>query len=107
MSSPSTLDNSTLECDSSAVVVYTGENVTAGAYAIKLVDLTVPYGLIGSQAIIQVYDSDGFLVKEDTVSAYASKQITLPNADSVTVHVCSTNFAISRPGWVKMSVTID
>ena len=80
-------------------------NVSAGAYSVKLQDLTVPLGGgADSQAIIQVYDKNGVLVKEDTVTTSAAKELILPNGDKITIHVYKTAPGLTATKWAEMSV---
>jgi hypothetical protein len=87
-----------------AQIVYAGQNVTAGAYIVKLADLTIPYGTTDSQAVLQIYDANNNLVKEDTVTTATAKEITLPNADKITIRVYKTAPGLTAAKWAEMSV---
>ncbi|VVB74106.1 Uncharacterised protein [uncultured archaeon] len=87
-----------------ASIVYAGQNVSAGAYTVKLADLTIPYGAVDSQAVLQIFDANKQLVKEDTVTTSASKEITLPNGDKITIRVFKTAPGLTTAKWAEMSV---
>ena len=87
-----------------AQIIYAGQNVSAGAYTVKLADLTIPYGAVDSQAVVQIYDANGNLVKEDTVATSTSKEITLPNGDKLTLRVYKTAPGLTAAKWAEMSV---
>jgi len=87
-----------------ASIVYAGQNVSAGAYTVKLADLTIPYGETDSQAVLQIFDANKQLVKEDTVTTAASKEITLPNGDKITIRVFKTAPGLTTAKWAEMSV---
>lgn len=89
---------------SPAQIVYAGQSITAGAYTVKLADLTIPYGSTDSQAIVQVYDSNNQLVKEDTAPAGQTKDITLPNGDKISLHVYKTAPGLTTAKWAEMAV---
>ena len=87
-----------------ASIVYAGQNVSAGVYTVKLADLTIPYGLVDSQAVLQIFDANKQLVKEDTVTTATSKEITLPNGDKITIRVFKTAPGLTTAKWAEMSV---
>ncbi|MEM4134108.1 MAG: S-layer protein [Candidatus Micrarchaeia archaeon] len=87
-----------------AQIVYAGQEIAAGAYKVKLADLTIPYGSTDSQAIVQIYDANGNLVKEDTAAAGATKEITLPNGDKISLHIYKTAPGLTTAKWAEMAV---
>jgi len=89
---------------SPAKIIYAGQSIEAGAYKVTLADLTIPYGNTSSQAIIQVYDENNQLVKEDTVPAGLTKDITLPNGDKISLHVYKVAPGLTTAKWAEMAV---
>ncbi|MEM3369888.1 MAG: S-layer protein [Candidatus Micrarchaeia archaeon] len=87
-----------------AQIVYAGQEIAAGAYKVKLADLTIPYGSTDSQAIVQIYDANGNLVKEDTAASGATKEITLPNGDKISLHIYKTAPGLTTAKWAEMAV---
>ncbi|MEM3771137.1 MAG: S-layer protein [Candidatus Micrarchaeia archaeon] len=87
-----------------AQIVYAGQEIAAGAYKVKLADLTIPYGNVASKAIVQIYDANGNLVKEDTVDAGTTKEITLPNGDKISLHIYKTAPGLTTAKWAEMAV---
>lgn len=87
-----------------ATIVYIGGNVTAGVYTIKLADLTIPYGEVAAQAIIEIYDTNNVKIKDDKVTEGESKEITLPDGNKVTIKVYKTAPGLGLSRWAEMAV---
>ena len=122
MSAPTTtactsMTTTTSECTGGSInlakesaygVVHVGENLTAGAYIIKLVDIEAPLGNgVEAAASIQVLDSTGTILKEDKISPplTTSYSWTAPDGTKVRIRVYKTNpgyYAFAK--WAEMAV---
>jgi len=91
-------------CDSSASVVYVGQNISYGSYTIKLIDLTVPSGSADPQAIFEVYDANNQLINQGLISAYTTKTIQLSDGKSISITACEINPELTTSKWVKLAV---
>ena len=89
---------------SPAQIVYAGQSLTAGAYTVKLADLTIPYGSTAASAVIQIYDANEQLVKEDTAASGATKEVTLPNGDKISLHIYKVAPGLTTSKWAEMAV---
>ncbi|MEM3555863.1 MAG: S-layer protein [Candidatus Micrarchaeia archaeon] len=88
-------------------IVHVGENLTAGAYVLKLVDIEAPLGNgKESAATIAIYDSTGSLLKEDKFYPSTSSYTwTAPDGSKVRIRVYKTNpgyYAYAK--WAEMAV---
>ncbi|NYZ76124.1 S-layer protein [Candidatus Micrarchaeota archaeon] len=89
-------------------IVHVGENLTAGAYTLKLVDIEAPLGAgAQSEASIAIYDSTGALLKEDKIdpNAGSSYTWTAPDGSKIRIKVYKTNpgyYAYAK--WAEMAV---
>ncbi|NYZ78865.1 S-layer protein [Candidatus Micrarchaeota archaeon] len=110
------LTSTTTECyggsinlakESAYGIVHVGENLTAGAYTLKLVDIEAPLGGgHDSAASIAIYDSTGTLLKEDKVTpGTTSYTWTAPDGSKIRIKVYKTNpgyYAYAK--WAEMAV---
>jgi hypothetical protein len=90
-----------------AKILYAGQTVSAGDYTVKLADFTVPHGMWGSQAIVRIYDRRNKLVREDTVAASTSKQISLPDGDGITLRVYRLSPGLAAAKWAEMALLTE
>ena len=112
----SDLTSSTSECEGGSInlakesaynTVHVGENLTAGAYVLKLEDIEAPLGN-GAQAAatIAIYDSTGALLKEDKFYPSTSSYTwTAPDGSKVRIRVYKTNpgyYAYAK--WAEIAV---
>jgi hypothetical protein len=111
------LNTSTAECAGGSInlakesaygVTHVGENLTAGAYIIKLVDIEAPLGN-GAEAAasVQILDSTGTVLKEDKISPpfTTSYSWTAPDGSKIRIRVYKTNpgyYAFAK--WAEMAV---
>jgi len=87
-----------------AQIVYVGQNLSAGVYTLRLSDITIPFGTTDSQAVVQIYDANNNLVKDDTITQSTSKALTLPNGDKITIRVFKIAAGLTLTKWAEMSV---
>jgi len=88
-------------------IVHVGENLTAGAYVLKLQDIEAPLGNgAQSAAAVAIYDSTGTLLKEDKIyPSTTSYTWTAPDGSKVRIRVYKTNpgyYAYAK--WAEMAV---
>ncbi|MCX6776032.1 MAG: hypothetical protein NT130_04265, partial [Candidatus Micrarchaeota archaeon] len=88
-------------------IVHVGENLSAGAYSLKLQDIEAPLGSgQDSAASIAIYDSTGTLLKEDKYyPGQNSYTWTAPDGSKVRIRVYKTNpgyYAYAK--WAEMAV---
>jgi len=114
----SLLTSTTDECSGGAIslakesaygIVHVGENLSAGAYTLKLEDIEAPLGggtTQQSAASIAIYDSTGTLLKEDKYyPSQSSYSWTAPDGSKVRIKVYKTNpgyYAYAK--WAEMAV---
>ncbi|MCX6776501.1 MAG: hypothetical protein NTY73_00805, partial [Candidatus Micrarchaeota archaeon] len=110
------LTSTTTECyggsinlakESAYGIVHVGENLSAGAYTLKLQDIEAPLGSgQDSAASIAIYDSTGTLLKEDKFyPGQSSYTWTAPDGSKVRIRVYKTNpgyYAYAK--WAEMAV---
>ncbi len=109
------LVSSTSECTGGSIAlakesayghVHVGENLSAGAYTLKLVDIEAPLGGgAESAASIAIYDSTGALLQEDKVQPNEHYTWTAPDGSKVRIRVYKTNpgyYAYAK--WAEMAV---
>jgi len=110
------LETALAECEGGSInlakesaygIVHVGENLTAGAYMLKLQDIEAPmYGQTQAAASIAIYDSTGTLLKEDKYYPSTSSYTwTAPDGSKVRIKVYKTNpgyYAYAK--WAEMAV---
>lgn len=113
-----TLTSATSECTGGSInlakesaygIVHVGENLTAGAYTVKLEDIEAPLGAgHESEASIGIFDSTGALLKEDKINPSATGTAyswTAPDGSKVKIKVYKTNpgyYAYAK--WAEMAI---
>lgn len=88
-------------------IVHIGENLTAGAYSIKLADIGLAEGTDNIHpAAIEIYDANGVLVKEDRVRDFnAAYSWTAPDGSKVKIRVYQTQPGYTLASkWAEMAV---
>ncbi|MFA6035538.1 MAG: S-layer protein [Candidatus Micrarchaeia archaeon] len=95
--------------ESSYGIVHIGENLTAGNYVVKLVDITVPstnvpYGA----AAIEIYDANGQKVKEDRIAAVTGSDLmtwTAPDGTKIKIKVykATPGYTLTAK-WAEMAI---
>lgn len=92
--------------ESSYGVIHIGENMTAGAYVVKLADITVATGLTyDAKASIQIFDANGVMLKEDQVSPGSTYTWNAPDGTKVRIKVYKTNPGYTlQAKWAEMAV---
>ncbi len=102
------LDSSSINLakESAYGVIHIGENLSAGAYTIKLADITVPMGgTYVAYASIQIFDANGVSVKEDQVQPGSTYTWTAPDGNKVRIKVYTTNPGYTMAAkWAEMAV---
>ncbi len=92
--------------ESSYGIVHLGENLTAGNYVVKLVDITVPSsGLVYGAAAIEIYDANGQKVKEDRVASGSTFSWTAPDGTKIKVKVykATPGYTLAAK-WAEMAI---
>ncbi|MBI5158719.1 S-layer protein [Candidatus Micrarchaeota archaeon] len=113
-SSTTSLNGGTVKLakESAYGIIHIGEslNVTAGAYSVKLADITVPTGGSGggtASASIEIYDANGVKLKEDQVAPSSTSVYswTAPDGTKLKVKVYKTNPGYTLAAkWAEMAV---
>ncbi|MEM3400039.1 MAG: S-layer protein [Candidatus Micrarchaeia archaeon] len=87
-------------------IVHIGENLTAGAYTIKLADITVPLTADEqAYASIEIYDVNGVLLKEDQIAPSSTYTWNAPDGTKVRIRVYKTNPGYTlQAKWAEMAV---
>jgi hypothetical protein len=87
-------------------IVHVGENLTSGAYAIKLADIALATGSGNvHNAAIEIYDANGVLVKEDQVAPEGTYTWTAPDGSKLKIHVYQTQPGYTLASkWAEMAV---
>ncbi|MFH0818311.1 MAG: S-layer protein [Candidatus Micrarchaeota archaeon] len=87
-------------------IVHIGENLTAGAYAVKLADIGLATGTGNvHSAAIEIYDANGVLVKEDQVNPDTTYSWTAPDGSKLKLHVYQTQPGYTLASkWAEMAV---
>ena len=87
-------------------IIHIGENLSAGAYTVKLADITVPMGTTYvAYASIQIFDSNGVSVKEDQAAPGSTYTWSAPDGTKVRIRVYSTNPGYTMAAkWAEMAV---
>lgn len=81
-------------------IVHIGENLSAGAYSVKLADIGLATDSSNiHKAAIEIYDANGVLVKEDQVTpGTGTYSWTAPDGSKLKIHVYQT-----QPGYTLAS----
>ncbi len=90
-----------------ATVVKVGENISSGAYTVKLASITIPTDSYpNGQAVIEIYDATGTKVKDAVLDpAQPSHEITLPNGDKITIKIYKQSSALDPASrWSELAV---
>ncbi len=87
-------------------IVHIGENLTAGAYSVKLADIGLATGTGNvHSAAIEIYDANGVLVKEDQVDPGSTYSWTAPDGSKLKLHVYQTQPGYTLASkWAEMAV---
>jgi len=95
--------------ESSYGIVHIGENLTAGNYVVKLVDITVPSTAIPyGAAAIEIYDANGQKVKEDRIPAVTGSDLMTWQAPDGTnlkikVYKATPGYTLTAK-WAEMAI---
>ncbi|MFH1448486.1 MAG: S-layer protein [Candidatus Micrarchaeota archaeon] len=88
-------------------IVHIGENLTAGAYAIKLADIGLATGAGNEHAAaIEIFDANGVLVKEDQIfESSGTYSWTAPDGSKLKIRVYQTQPGYTLASkWAEMAV---
>ena len=87
-------------------IVHVGENLSTGSYYVKLADITTPTTTnFETFASIQIFDTNGNLLKEDKIAEGATYTWTAPDGSKIRIRVYKNNpgyYAYAK--WSEMAV---
>jgi hypothetical protein len=86
--------------------IHVGENITAGAYTIKLADIGLATGVSNIHpAAIEIYDSTGALLAEKQINPGATLSWKAPDGNTVKIKVYQTQPGYTlQSKWAEMAI---
>ncbi|MBI4399313.1 S-layer protein [Candidatus Micrarchaeota archaeon] len=86
-------------------VIKVGENLSAGAYSVKLVDITLGNTAADQRASFEIYDANGVKVKEDQQAPGGTYTFNAPDGSKVRVRVYKTNPGYTLAAkWAELAI---
>ncbi len=87
-------------------VVHIGENLSAGAYGVKLADISLATGTANVHAAaIEIYDANGVLAKETQVDPDSTYTWNAPDGTKLKIHIYKTQPGYTLASkWAEMAI---